>query len=33
MELGDWLQGWIIENSDNEGLDNRGSTAVKFIHL
>ena len=26
MELGEWTGGWIIENSDNRGSDNRGST-------
>ena len=26
MELGEWIRGWIIENLDNRGSDNRGST-------
>ena len=26
MELGEWNGGRIIENSDNRGSDNRGST-------
>ena len=26
MELGEWIGGWIIENLDNRGSDNRGST-------
>ena len=26
MELGEWIRGRIIENSDNRGSDNRGST-------
>ena len=30
MELGEWIGGWIIENSDNRGLDNRGSTVHKL---
>ena len=28
MELGEWTGGWIIENSDNRGSDNRGSTVL-----
>ena len=30
MELGEWTGGWIIENSDNRGSDNRGSTVLFF---
>ena len=30
MELGEWIGGWIIENSDNRGLDNGGSTVILF---
>ena len=26
MVLGEWIRGWIIENLDNRGSDNRGST-------
>ena len=28
MELGEWIGGQIIENSDNRGSDNRGSTGT-----
>ena len=28
MELGEWIGGWIIENLDNRGSDNRGSTVL-----
>ena len=28
MELGEWVLGRIIENSDNSRLDNRGSTVL-----
>ena len=28
MELGEWIGGRIIENSDNRGSDNRGSTVL-----
>ena len=28
MELGEWIGGWIIENSDTRGSDNRGSTVI-----
>ena len=28
MELGEWIGGWIIENSDNRGSDNRGFTVI-----
>ena len=28
MELGDGIGGQIIENSDNRGLDNRGSSVI-----
>ena len=31
MELGEWTGGWIIENSDNRGSDNRGSTVYANI--
>ena len=31
MELGEWTGGWIIENSDNRGSDNRGSTVVILL--
>ena len=30
MELGEWIGGWVIEKSDNRGLDNRGSTVYKY---
>ena len=29
MELGESVWGWIIKNSDNRGLDNRGSTVIE----
>ena len=32
MELGEWTGGWIIENSDNRGSDNRGSTVLTCAH-
>ena len=28
MELGEWIGGRIIENLDNGGSDNRGSTVL-----
>ena len=31
MELGEWIGGRIIENSDNRGSDNRGSTVFAFL--
>ena len=31
MELGEWIGGWIIENSDNRGSDNRGSTVLLLL--
>ena len=31
MELGEWVCGRIIENSDNRSSDNRGST-IHVIH-
>ena len=31
MELGEWIGGWIIENSDTRGSDNRGSTVPKVL--
>ena len=30
MELGEWIGGRIIENSDKRGSDNRGSTVFCF---
>ena len=30
MELGEWIGGRIIENSDNRELDDRGSTVSVF---
>ena len=33
MELGEWIGGWIIENLDNRGLDNRGSTVPIFNNI
>ena len=30
MELGEWIGGRIIENSDNRGSDNRGSNVPAF---
>ena len=30
MELGEWIRGRIIENSDNRGSDNRGSTVYCY---
>ena len=33
MELGEWIGGRIIENSDNRGLNNGGSTVyVLYKH-
>ena len=29
MEFGELVCIWIIENSDNTGLDNRGSTVLR----
>ena len=31
MELGEWIGGRIIENLDNRGSDNRGSTVLHTI--
>ena len=31
MVLGQWVWTWIIENSDNRGSDNRGSTVLSNI--
>ena len=28
MVLGEWIRGWIIENLDNRGSDNRGSVIL-----
>ena len=33
MELGEWVLGWIFENLDNRGPDNRGSTVYKYKYL
>ena len=32
MELGEWIGGRIIENSDIRGSDNRGSTVLQIAH-
>ena len=31
MELGEWIGGRIIENLDNRGSDNRGSTVPNKV--
>ena len=33
MELGEWIGGRIIENLDNRGSDNRGSTVYIYIYV
>ena len=33
MELGEWIGGQIIENSDNRGSDNRRSTVLTMHYI
>ena len=33
MELGEWIRGWIIENLNNRGSDNRGSTVHMYLNI
>ena len=33
MELGEWIGGRIIENSDKRGSDNRGSTVPGYVWI